>query len=322
LITLYDTACGSENLGDEIIMDAVVHELNAIFPNEMLIRYPTHYPLSKFAKERAWSTPLAFVGGTNLLRNYWRNRAKKNQWALSLLDAWKMNPAILMGVGWNTYADSPKKKAKIFYQNALSQTSMHSCRDSYTVEKLKQCGINNAINTACPTMWTLTKDKLSQAPQHLADEVVFTLTDYRIEEEQDIEFIKILFSMYKSIYFWPQGTKDKEYFISLKKIIPDLISRISILPMNLTAYNTILLTKNIDYIGTRLHAGIRAMQHNRKCMIITVDNRAAEMGKDFILPIIERQNISELPQNFLKMKNQDVETPIESIEKWKSQFTN
>jgi polysaccharide pyruvyl transferase WcaK-like protein len=53
-----------------------------------------------------------------------------------------------------------------------------------------------------------------------------------------------------------------------------------------------LESKDIDYVGTRLHAGIRALQKGRRALIISVDNRATEIGRDTHLPIVERKNMS------------------------------
>ena len=39
------------------------------------------------------------------------------------------------------------------YKRILSSEFMHSVRDSFTEEQLRSVGINNVINTGCPTMW-------------------------------------------------------------------------------------------------------------------------------------------------------------------------
>ena len=48
---------------------------------------------------------------------------------------------------------------------------------------------------------------------------------------------------------------------------------------------------NIEYIGTRLHGGIRALQHGRRTMIIAVDGRAMEKKKDIHLPVVDRNTL-------------------------------
>ena len=54
--------------------------------------------------------------------------------------------------------------------------------------------------------------------------------------------------------------------------------------------------KELDYVGTRLHAGVRAMQKGRRSIILSIDNRAREMGKDYNLNVIERNDIYKLEE--------------------------
>jgi polysaccharide pyruvyl transferase WcaK-like protein len=56
-------------------------------------------------------------------------------------------------------------------------------------------------------------------------------------------------------------------------------------------------------VGTRLHGGIRGIEHGRRTVIIAIDNRAEEMGADTGLPIVLRDNVkteleSQLAANF------------------------
>ena len=78
--------------------------------------------------------------------------------------------------------------------------------------------------------------------------------------------------------------------------------------------------KSVDYVGTRLHAGIYALRHKVRSIIIAIDNRARDMSKTYSLNTIDRNNIDELS----KMINSDFKTNIKintkEIEKWKSQF--
>ena len=320
LITLYDTACGSKNLGDEIIMDAVSLELGEMFPSTLTIRFPTHHSMSESAKKVAWGNELGFVGGTNLLRNYWRNRARKNQWSLSLIDSRRMTPAILMGVGWNVYADEPEFKAKLFYKKALSSKWLHSVRDSYTLEKLKQCGVTNVINTGCPTLWRLTPEVLSKIPAKQSNNVVFTLTDYRQNAELDSVMIAQLVEGYENVYFWPQGSGDLEYFSDLCKGNDLFESKVTCLGMNLSSFNGYIKDNDTDYIGTRLHAGVRALQNSKRSIIISVDNRAEEMGRDFSLPVLEREGVYALLEHINTIDCSSVALPHDSIKLWKEQF--
>lgn len=320
VITVYDTATGSLNIGDTIIMEAAMEELEKIFSKEHLVLYPTHYALAKSTLKKSWDNDLGFVCGTNLLRNYWRWRARKNQWSLGFFDAFKMQPAILFGVGWNVYGDKTEWKAKIFYQKALRKDILHSVRDSYTESKLKDCGVMNIVNTGCPTLWGLTDKKMSNVPKEKADSVVFTLTDYRKDSNQDRALINTLILNYSEVYFWPQGSEDLIYFQDLlQKDVPNG-DRVKLVPSNLRAFNEVLSVNDIDYVGTRLHAGVRALQLTKRSIIIGVDNRAIEMKEDVNLPVVNRASIAELSELINGSWKPSLNIPWNEIEKWKAQF--
>lgn len=320
MITVYDTACGSLNMGDEIIMDAVMLHLESMFEDEQFCRYPTHYALAAKTLKKAWKNPLAFVGGTNLLRNYWRFRARKNQWSIGFFDAFTMQPAILMGAGWNAYAEQPEWKAKFFYQKALTKQYVHSVRDQYTLDKLKACGVENVLNTGCPTLWQLSPEHLAQVPAQKANKVVFTLTDYSRDLERDVQLVESLAQHYDKLYFWAQGSEDNQYFDELLRLKSELFSPIERIATNLKSYNQLLVENDIDFIGTRLHAGIRALQLKKRVIIIGIDNRALEMHRDFNLPVVERHDLNGLNEKIVATWQPEVHLPNDAIQAWKAQF--
>lgn len=87
------------------------------------------------------------------------------------------------------------------------------------------------------------------------------------------------------------------------------------------AYEAVLKSGDIDYVGTRLHAGIHALNHKVRSIIIAVDNRATEMGKDINLPILQRQQIGEkLEAHILSDFSTDIQIKQDNIEIFKSQF--
>lgn len=47
-------------------------------------------------------------------------------------------------------------------------------------------------------------------------------------------------------------------------------------------------TVSLDFVGTRLHAGIRVLQHKRRSIILGIDNRAPEKAIGFNLPVCPR----------------------------------
>ena len=251
-------------------------------------------------------------------------RARKNQWSLGIIDAYRMTPAILMGCGWNNYNKSLNKTAIFFYKKALNSNFFQSVRDQFTLNILKQYGIENVLNTGCPTLWNLTPQLLSQISLIKSKKVVFTLTDYSQHVDADIELIIQLSKNYSELIYWPQGSDDLKYFSTLHKKLPrSEAESIQILPRSLYAFDELLNQQDIDYVGTRLHAGIRALQKGCRSIIIGIDNRSLEMKKDMNLPVVEREQISTV-SNLLNqpLKLEEISIPFEAIKTWKSQFVN
>ena len=100
--------------------------------------------------------------------------------------------------------------------------------------------------------------------------------------------LSILKKTYGEVFVWIQGTGDYKYL----KGITD-ISDVHIIEPNLDAYTAVLQSGKIDYVRTRLHAGIHALNYGVRSIILAVDNRATEMGRDFHLPVIQRAWIQE-----------------------------
>ncbi len=313
-LILYDTSVMSGNRGDDIIMDGVRSELESIFPLSFMINVPTHDYPSLEARKLFEKLPLSFVGGTNLLS---ANMDIYNQWKVVPEHIGSDHDVVLMGVGWWQYQKEINPYTADLLNRVLSKKYNHSVRDEYTKKKLNSIGIMNVINTGCPTLWKLQN---SIRPVGHSDSVVFTLTDYSKQPEQDKIIIDVLRQKYKKLYFWIQGTRDYSY---LTELCANQVDDIHIIPPTLQAYDHFLSNKqDIDYIGTRLHAGIRAMQHGVNTLIISIDNRAREMGRDFNLPIIKRDEIDKLEEMIQTQSNEITLTlPAEQIEKWCQQFT-
>lgn len=96
----------------------------------------------------------------------------------------------------------------------------------------------------------------------------------------------------------------------------------NIINATLEDYNKFLESHETDYIGTRLHAGIHALNYKKRSIIISIDNRANEIAKDTNLPIIQRENItSQLEAKIKSNWKTDINLPLENINKWKKQFS-
>ena len=94
-------------------------------------------------------------------------------------------PASYIGVGAQQYNQTFTFLTKISYKWLFKGSTLHSVRDSYTEKLLKNIGIDNVINTGCPTMWSLTPTLCTLIPSKKAKEAVLTLTDYKPNPERD-----------------------------------------------------------------------------------------------------------------------------------------
>ena len=141
---------------------------------------------------------------------------------------------------------------------------------------------------------------------------VTTLTDNKRHEEFDRSMLESLLKLYDKVYIWFQGVNDKDYFESLK------IKGVRPLPLDLKDYTCFLYdgTGDVEYVGTRLHGGIRALQCGIKATIFAVDHRAIDMARDFSLPVFGINEINNI-EAIIKKPRSVIQLPHESIAKWK-----
>ena len=82
-----------------------------------------------------------------------------------------------------------------------------------------------------------------------------------------------------------------------------------------------MIREQADYIGNRLHAGIFALNAGCRSMIIGIDHRALEIGKDTGLPVIQRETIKEQLEEWIYEEQPvQISLPWENINRWKQQF--
>ncbi|MBK5145711.1 polysaccharide pyruvyl transferase family protein [Budviciaceae bacterium BWR-B9] len=303
------------NVGDFIIMDSAIKRLESTFPLSQKIHFPTHERITRVGFKRQKEISLNFLCGTNCLNS---SMLIHRQWNIGLINSLLMKKVITLGVGWGNYQQHPDTYTSLLLRRMLSANHLHSVRDSYTESQLKKAGVKNVINTSCPTMWDLTEQHCAQIPTSKAENVVFTLTDYRQDYDKDLTLIQALKESYQDVYFWVQGSQDYEYF----KTFGRHLDGIKVIPANLSDFDKILLSSlSLDYIGTRLHAGIRALQKMRRSIIISVDNRAEEKRKDFNLTVIPRNlTVSEYVDIFNQHVELQLTIPFSAINEWKAQF--
>ncbi|MCK1236518.1 polysaccharide pyruvyl transferase family protein [Streptococcus uberis] len=313
-IVLFNPAISSFNMGDHIIADAAKNQLDFILSDAFTVEVSSHLPISRMYMRHTKDFDLRFVCGSNLLRGKMDRLFR--QWDIRLDQADLIKNSILVGTGWWQYGDDTDIYTKKLYHSILSKDVIHSVRDNYTKEQLNKIGFNNVLNTACPTMWKLTPDHCNQISPQKKNNVVFTLTDYNKDVVNDKKLIDILIKNYDSVYYWIQGTKDFEY---INSIIDDK-NDIKFIAPTLDAFDKVLMQDDIEYVGTRLHAGIRALQKKRRSIIIGIDNRAVEKQKDFNIKVINRNELVTLEETLHENTKMEIIIPEKEIIEWKSQF--
>ena len=167
----------------------------------------------------------------------------------------------------------------------------------------------------CTTTWELTNEFCSTIPKTKGKNVVFTLTDYKRDYSADRSMIEILRRNYEKLYFWVQGVEDYNYLEQLGEN-----KNVIIIGSSLAEYENILKQQDIDYVGTRLHAGIKAMQLKRRSIIIEVDNRATDMKNSINLNTVKREKIISLEEMINSKFATQLEINTDSILAWKAQF--
>ncbi len=311
-IIRYNPSLTTMNMGDFVIFDSIKTQMGELFEDAFNVDVSTHLPISYIFTRLLTKADYKFVCGTNLLMG--KLNGIFRQWDINIFNAKRLGPAILIGAGWWQYNNKPNGYTKRVYKKILSTEYMHSVRDTYTEKMLRSMGFTNVICTACPTMWALTKEHCAEIPKDKAKNVITTLTDYNQDIVRDARMLEILKENYDKVYLWIQGGNDYEYFKSLN------IDGITLVPPALEKYDEILMGGDIDYVGSRLHGGIRALQKKVRTIILGVDNRAKEKHKDFNLKVIEREDVESLPELIRSSFETDINIPIENINKWKSQF--
>jgi len=296
-------------------MDAVNKIANELFEDDFIFRLQYAEKFGRQSLGYVRKSDFTFFGGTNSLSSQMN---KYSQMGFRLSDLlFIKNKLTLLGVGWWQYQAKPNLYTRFFLKNLLSRNILHSVRDSYTKQMLGGIGVSNVVNTSCPTTWNLTVKHCEQIPLTKSENVLITLTDYNQLKQLDEKFLELIFSNYKKVFYWIQGSGDLKYINSFTNIDRN---RLCVIPPKLHLYDEILKNEDVDYIGTRLHAGIRAIQHKKRSLILAIDNRAKEISKDINLNIADRDDFSAISSFISNSYETKLNIPFNDIEKWKGQF--
>ena len=315
-VLLYDPAIGSINLGDAIISASARTALAPLLSDAFVMRMSTHTPAGRFyLRHFVRSVDLRFVLGSNLLMGHLNGRFR--QWDINWLNAPHVGPVVLMGVGWWQAGQTWNRYTRSVYRRVLSDVYLHSVRDALTESRMREMGFENVINTGCPTTWGLTPSHCAAVPAGRSAEVVTTLTDYMPDPRRDRHLLQTLKRRYERVHIWLQGAGDAAYLAELG----ESEQTVGIIPPTLEAYDAMLSgTRNIEFIGTRLHGGIRAIQHSRRALVIGIDSRAREMQADIGLPVLEAEAIEMLEAAIDSVRPLDIRLPQAGIDRFLAQF--
>jgi polysaccharide pyruvyl transferase WcaK-like protein len=308
-VVLFDTAMNTDNAGDHIIMENCLLHLEELVDTQNAAHVSTHRIPDADGDD--WGST-KIVCGTNILS------CQMSQYGL-----WKLPRNLknyrnitLMGVGFDSYNTKSEGYTRLLLRHMLSKDGYHSVRDSFAEKALRSLGVQNVLNTGCPTMWNLTPEHCASIPRQKARNVVCTVTDYIRDAKNDGAMLDILLESYDHVYLWLQGREDPEYIREL-----GYADRVTLIPGTLADYDAVLAQEDLDYVGTRLHAGIRALRKGRRSLIVSVDNRAECIGADTGLPTIRREDIPFALKDRLEAELETkIDLPWENIRKWKEQF--
>lgn len=319
-ILLLDPSIATGNVGDNIIMECVRKELDFIIGNSFVFSLPTHvspfhwYQVARnsTAVQNYTNCRLKFACGSNMLIKDMLTHYP--QWNINWFNSKPLTGTILVGVGASAHDYTNSYTTKL-YKRILNHDYIHSVRDDRTKEYVESLGLK-ALNTGCATMWMLTPEFCKTIPTEKASRVIFTLTAASKPLPSDQLLIDILKINYKEIFFWVQGDKDYNYLQKFNNV-----EGIKIIKPSKDAYEEILNQDNLDYVGTRLHAGVYAMRHSKRSIIIVIDERAREINKSNNLVCLERDKIaSELEPLINSSFETKIKMPLEAIKQWRAQF--
>lgn len=288
-------------------MDEVNNCVYEMFPSAQVFRVSSHSYMSRPAYYFMRKSDFCFVGGTNILASPgWPLR-----WFEPLFPFMRVH---CLGVTWGGQRPTATFKDRLLLRSIMAKDKVHSVRDGYTKRLLDKMGIQS-VNTSCPTMWTLTPEHCSAIPQIKSRDVLFTLTSYKSDPAADRAMIDTLRKHYRTLYYFPQMHLDSDYPRQLG------VECIRVVPPNMRAYNQFLANEEVDYVGNRLHGGIRALQFKKRSLIIGIDHRSVEISRDTGLPVLTRSELHKMEDWITNPESTEIKLPVDAIATWKSQFT-
>ncbi len=306
-VGVLDTSVSDNNHGNQIIMESVHQHLRGCINNAFIIDYPCWDDFGQNMLDSASNCNYFITGGTNLISGQFEKEKYIgiNENNIELFE----NKIILLGAGLTHETEEISEYSKDIYRKILKKNAYHSVRNSLTQKVLNDIGIQRVINTGCPTIWSLSEQKCQNIPQEKSENVLIMVSTWNHQKEKTIS--SLIREYYNKVFLWVQQPQD--YFFA-KLYYPD----IEVIGTNLWELDAFLSKSDVDYVGSRLHGGIRCMQFGHRSIIIPVDHRAKQMGIDFNLPVAD--SYEKLESMISKPFKTSVILRSELIKQWKYQF--
>ncbi len=321
-IVMFDTAIGTFNQGDDIIFNSAAEALEPLSYNSFVMRLGTHvsnlslyHYLRNSNKMRfADSCDYKFIMGTNLLTSDAIRTV--GQWPIGPISKRIYKNSIMMGAGITQSNRELTFYTKSLYKDILRRDIAHSVRDEESKALLESVGGIHVIDTGCPTLWGLTPEVCANISVNKARNAVMTVSGQKKYQnpERDQLLIDVVERNYDKIYLWIQTYEDEGYFESLEhtKNITYIYS--------LKQYGEICDNADVDYVGTRLHGGIYAMQHGVRSVIVEIDHRAKGFREINNINTIPRTELEELEDYINHPISTEVHLREQDIKEWMAQF--
>ncbi len=324
-VLLFDTAIATTNLGDEIIYESTKEGLKPILDDSLVFRLGTHvenYSIFQMGKKN-WKEEvlcnkanLKFICGTNLLSASLKGLYP--QWMLKTFNKNLYKDAVTVGVGKTTDFDKVDTYTEKLYKSTLSSRYAHSVRDENTKKVMEDLGFR-AINTGCPTLWMMDRRRCEIVPENKSENVIISVSGYETQKstELDKKWINIVLKHYKKVYVWIQTVVDKDYADTL--IGENRYKYIC----SLSEFDRITREESVDYIGTRLHGGIFALQHGCRTIVISIDQRAEGFNQSNNLPVVKRDEVEDLLEDKIESRwATSITIDRDAINEFLAQFEN
>ena len=170
-------------------------------------------------------------------------------------------------------------------------------------------------------MWPLASFPANAIPIQKSNDALIMLTDWAPDVHADKALINLVAKHYRQMHIWFQGEGDEAYFARIaNELSTNITTRISTIPHRLIAFEQFLTSGiDFDYIGTRLHGGVRCLLGKHRSLIIAVDHRAVEIANDTRLSVAQRNDLTTVAMWIDQPQSLQIQMPQTAIDQWRRQ---